>query len=84
MVRVRDGGLSHRENQAMNHVSWMMSPAGMEDKRLKGRGATAGKDQNAPCMLSDGAQFSSQGAWGVRTGIGKCLGLPFLFSWKSL
>ena len=52
MVHVRDGGLSHRENQAMSLVSRLTSPAGVEDRRLKGRGATAGKDQCAPCMLS--------------------------------
>lgn len=53
MVHIRDGGLSHRENQAMSLVSQMASPAGMEDRRPKGRGATAGKDQCAPCMSSE-------------------------------
>lgn len=63
MDQVREGGLSHRENQAMSHLFLVTSPVGIEDKRMKGRGTTASKDHDVQCTLSEyDAQFPSQGA----------------------
>jgi hypothetical protein len=55
--------------------------------RQEAEGKRSHSRQGPVCPLhafQTGAQFSSQGARGVRTGTGKCLELDFLFSRKSL
>lgn len=57
------------------------------DGRQEAKGKRSHSRQGPVCPLHvfrTGAEISSQGARGVRTGTGKCLELPFLFSRKSL